>query len=221
MPKLIVKREEIRQEFAHLVRTEDNARLYQRLSNETRLSDISAEAKNPVPPGYRLLRIDPAPGTAIHEFEIALLNDVEQTVVYYNRVSVTGISDLNCRPATQMLVWRSQNALHQMVLRDLAKNIFFNYILEHYDVILSDNNQTAEGKFFWQRQMSQALAYNIHVYYYQMMTAELQPIADQAALDNLEDKLWAEEDDKQYHLALISKVALPANLLVDVELRQA
>jgi hypothetical protein len=221
MPKLIVQREEIRREFAHLVRTEDNARLYQRLSNESRFSDISADAKNPVPPGYRLLRIDPAPGTTIHEFEVALLSDVDRSVVYYNQVSVTGISDLNCRPATQMLVWRSQNAQHQMVLRDVAKNVFFNYILERYDVILSDNNQTAEGKFFWQRQMSLALALGMHVYYYQMLNAALQPIKNQAALNNLEDQLWAEEDNKQYHLALISKIELPADLLIDVELNQA
>lgn len=217
MPKLIVKPAAIRQEFAHLVRTEDNARLYDRIAASPNLIEISAEAKHMLPPGYRLLRIDAlTPGT--HEFEVALLNDVEESVVYFNRVMVSTIQDLNCRPATQMLVWRSQNAAHQMVLHGLAQNVFFNYILERYDIILSDNHQTGEGKFFWQRQMSQALALGLHVYYYQMLNAVLEPIGDQAALDNLEDQLWSEDDGQEYHLALISKVELPKDLLVDVDI---
>lgn len=214
MPKLLVKHSDIREAFAHLMRTADNAELYAALNGSERVTDISRDAQCNLAPGYRLVRVDHRIRPNGDEFEVALLNDVEFSVVYYNKVMISVITDLNCRPATQNLVWRSPNAQHSAVLRDVAQKVFFNYILERYDVILSDNQQTGEGKFFWQRQMSNAIAFGLHVYYYQMMSAQLQPIETQDALNNLEDQLWSEHDDQQYHLALISRVALPAELLV-------
>ncbi|WP_455917388.1 hypothetical protein [Pseudomonas cerasi] len=216
MPKLIVQHTEIRKAFAHLVRSADNAHLYNLLTGAERTIDISADAQCILAPGYRLLRVDHRVRPSSDEFEIALINDLERSVVYYNRVVISNIVDLNCRPATQNLVWRSANAQHAAVLRDVAQKVFFNYILDRYDVILSDNQQTGEGKFFWQRQMSNALALGLHVYYYQMLTADLEPINNQEDLNNLEDQLWAEDDAQEYHLALISKVPLPAELLVSV-----
>jgi len=216
MPKLIVEHTEIRKAFADLVRSVANSHLYDLLIAAERTADISAEAQCILAPGYRLLRVDHRVRPSSDEFEIALINDLERSVVYYNRVVISNIVDLNCRPATQNLVWRSANAQHAAVLRDVAQKVFFNYILERYDVILSDNQQTGEGKFFWQRQMSNALALGLHVYYYQMLTADLEPIKNQDELNDLEDQLWAEDDGQEYHLALISKVALPAELLVSV-----
>ncbi len=214
MPRLLVNTTEIRATFAPLMQADGNARLYAALSGAERISDISAEAQCLLAPGYRLIRVDHRERLNGDQFEIALLNDVEKYVAYYNKVVISQISDLNCRPATQNLVWRSPHANHAAVLRDVAQKVFFNYILAHYDVILSDCNQTGEGKFFWQRQMSNALAYGLHVYYYQMMTATLKPIPTQADLDALEDHLWSEEEENQHHLALISKIELPAELLV-------
>lgn len=217
MPRLLVKTSDIREAFAHLMRTADNAALYAALTGAERVADISAEAKCVMAPGYRLIRVDHRKRPNGDEFEIALVNDVESSVVYYNKVMISIITDLKCRPATQNLVWRSSNAQHGAVLRDVAQKVFFNYILDKYDVILSDNQQTGEGKFFWQRMMSSALAFGMNVYYYQMMNAQLQPIPNQDALNDLEDQLWSEEEDQQYHLALISKVALPAELLLASE----
>ncbi|NNA36942.1 hypothetical protein HBO97_20715 [Pseudomonas lundensis] len=218
MPKLIVQHTEIRKTFAHLMRSVENSHLYDLLTKAERTTDISADAQCILAPGYRLLRVDHRVRPSSDEFEIALINDVVKAVVYYNRVAISNIVDLNCRPATQNLVWRSPDAQHAAVLRDVAQKVFFNYILDRYDVILSDNQQTGEGKFFWQRQMSNALALGLHVYYYQMLTADLEAIKNQEELNNLEDQLWAEDDAQEYHLALISKVALPAELLVSVEL---
>lgn len=214
MPKLLVNTSEIRDQFSHLERTEDNSRFYEVLSAAERLSDISADAQCVLAPGYRLLKVEHRLRLNGDEFEIALLNDVDRSVVYYNKVSITAIVDLNCRPATQNLVWRTTNARHDAVLRDTAKKVFFNYILQRYDVILSDNQQTGEGRHFWQRQMSYAIELGLHVYYYQMLTALLQSIPTQDALGDLRDKLWSEADEQQYHLALISRVELPAELLV-------
>lgn len=216
MPRLIVKDAEVVKIFAHLMVREDNARLYESLTAAEAVIDISADAQCIMAPGYRLLRINHRERPSSDRFEIALVNDVLKSVAYYNQVVISNIVDLNCRPATQNLVWRSADSRHSAVLRDVAQKVFFNYILSRYDVILSDNQQTGEGKFFWQRQMSTALALGLHVYYYQMMNATLVDIPDQDALDGLADQLWSESDDQAYHLALISKVSLPAGISFSV-----
>ncbi|WP_052075333.1 hypothetical protein [Pseudomonas lutea] len=210
MPKLIVKNVEITKLFAHLMRPVENTRFYDSLVNAANRTDINAEAQWVMTPGYRLLRIDHRERPSSDEFEIALVNDLLKSVVYYNKVVIAPISDLNCRPATQNLVWRTTDIRHSNVIREVPHKVFFNYILSRYDVILSDNHQTGEGKFFWQRQMSYALALGLYVYYYQMLNASLLPIPNQDALDGLADQLWSEDDGQEYHLALISRIALPA-----------
>ena len=218
MPKLLVSRREITKTFAYVERTAENHALYLELSGVEARADISAEVRHSIPPGYHLVRVDGRVGSEAGKcFEIALLNDLTQAVVYYNKVIITELVDQNCRPATQMLVWRSTDAQHGPVLRDLPSNVFFNYILERYDVILSDQNQTREGHTFWQRHMSLALARNLHVYYYRMLSASLQPIANQQELDDLTDVIWGEADGQEDHLALISRVQLPLQLTVQFD----
>ncbi|UVL19639.1 hypothetical protein LOY44_01605 [Pseudomonas sp. B21-044] len=217
MPKLLVNTSEILKTFAHLEKTADNTAFYEALTGVQHIHEIAAEAQCLLAPGYRLIRVDHRKRPTSDEFEIALVNDLERSVVYYNRVVISPIVDLKCRPATQNLVWRSQDAQHLSVLSPVAQKVFFNYILEKYDVIVSDGQQTHQGKFFWQRQMSQAIAFGLHVYYYQMMTAKLEPILSQADLNALKDQLWSEDDGQEYHLALISKVELPAELLITTE----
>lgn len=220
MPKLQLSQRKISQDFARLTRREANAALYLSVDAHPRKIDISAEARHSLPPGYRLLRVDGrAPAVAAQDdtFEIVLINDITKQVAYYNQVVVTQIVDLRCRPASQMLVWRSPDQSHSAALRDLASNVFFNYVLERYDVILSDNTHTGDGKFFWQRQMSSALARNLYVYFYRMMEARLEQILNQAALDELDETLWGDDDPFAYHLAIISKIELPAEITVEVQ----
>ena len=217
MPKLLLNQRKISQEFARLTKRDANDALYSSINAHGAKVDISGEAKHSLPPGYRLLRVDGRQAAESHGeiFEIALLNDLTKQIVYYNQVVITEIVDLNCRPASQMLVWRSTDQQHSSVLRDLASNVFFNYVLERYDVILSDNTHTSDGQFFWKRQMSSALARNLFVYFYRMLEAKLERIPDQAALDDLDDTLWGDDDPYSYHLAIISKVELPAEITVE------
>ncbi len=74
---------------------------------------------------------------------------MSQEVVYYNRVIIQPDVVLNCRPVTQILVWRILKREHRAVLRDLAGKVFFDYLLESYNVIVSDMNQIHDGISFW------------------------------------------------------------------------
>lgn len=204
MPKLISKLDNANEEFKKFVKSGDAQKLYEDIVRHDLLEDISAKARHPTPPGYRLLRVDHRVPTDLKTFELAMLCDTTKEAVYYNRVVVTNISDLNVKPATQCLVWRSHNALHEPAVDKVARNVFFNYLLDKYNVILSDNNQTSGGKLFWERQITFAMLYEKHAYYYDMMSAELQKI-DWDNIADIKDRLWGKADDFEYHLAIISK----------------
>ncbi|MGM1297184.1 hypothetical protein ACS0TU_13275, partial [Enterobacter hormaechei] len=162
-------------------------------------------------PGYRVVRVDDRKNGEIPQahFELALINDLTEEVVYYNRVIIQPDSYLNCRPVTQILVWRTQKPKHRAVLHDFAGIIFMNYLLERYDIIVSDRNQTHEGMSFWQARMYDALEIGLHLYAYDMITCELIEMHDEIELEKGETWLWGDADNFQNRLAIISKYNLP------------
>lgn len=186
-----------------------NMQLYNELSSAARIEDLQSSCRNPVTPGYRLVRVDGRSTGENETFELALLCDATKEVAYYNRVIVTSICDLNAKPATQSLVWRNPDIRHKSATRDLASNIFFEYILPRYDAILSDGNQTSGGQFFWETQITSAMQMGHHIYFYKMMSAELEPIKSRDDFDLLKDMIWGDADHYQHNLVLISQDELP------------
>lgn len=210
MPKLINDLAEIKREFAMVSKPELNARLYQDLSSWPTSQDLGRLGIHPVVPGYRLLRLDDRVATSrLPSFEVVMLCDTTKEVVYYNRVLVTKISELNIKPATQSLVWRSRDYQHDAVLQKIAANVFTNYILDKYTAIVSDGNQTSGGKFFWESQVSAAMYRGNNIYFYKMMTAELEHIKDKDDFNMLKNFIWGEADAFEHNLVIISKDALP------------
>lgn len=212
MPQLMLDERKIRDSFKDLSVSTHNRQLYSELVGHTHVQDIAAEVGKPIPPGYRLIMVTTRKGT--DKFEIALVNDYLEEVAYYNQVIIVPYTDLNCRPATQQLVWRSTNFAHSPALAGLPASVFFNFILKRYDVILSDNVQTGEGRHFWQRSMSEALARNLCVYHCQLMSTELTRIRDQEHLTAITDRLWGQTEEYRESLAIISCAPLPSGIVI-------
>ncbi|CDG16504.1 hypothetical protein [Xenorhabdus doucetiae] len=209
MPKRLVIPEKINEVFAHLNESSDNRTLYASLMDG---EDIAIHIKGlSLAPGYRMVRVDNRLADKITQshFELALINDISKEVAYYNRVVIQPDIELNCRPVTQILVWRIRTPQHRAVLRDLAGKVFFDYLLEHYSVIVSDMNQTNDGMAFWQDRMYDALVYHLHVYAYDMITCELRKILTQDDVSRQERWLWGDPEHHQNRLAIISKNELP------------
>lgn len=177
--------------------TEDKAGLYQELSNAKRAAEISKETGCVLPPGYRLLRLDDRAGRNKDEYEIALINDVNATVAYYNQVAID-------QKKAKQKAWRSPDVHHSAALKEIADKVFFDYILRRHDVILSDDEHTGEGRHHWQRQLSHALNRGMKVDYYHAQN-ELKTIANQNALRELIDELWSTTHEQSSTVALISK----------------
>ncbi|OCQ54162.1 hypothetical protein Ppb6_00473 [Photorhabdus australis subsp. thailandensis] len=209
MPMKLVNAEKINQVFAHLNENLDNRTLYIALAKGIEITDqINGLA---LAPGYRMVRVDGRLSDRISQshFELALVNDVSKEVAYYNRVVIQPDAVLNCLPVTQVLVWRTLKRKHRTVLHELAGQVFFCYLLEHYNVIVSDMNQTHDGISFWQSRMYDALAYKMYVYAYDMITCELRKIQSEDDIGYQEVWLWGDPDHYQHRLAIISKNELP------------
>lgn len=209
MPQQLLNPAKVTEVFAHLNETPDNRALYSELVNG---NDVTADVKGvSLAPGYRVTRVDNRRKSAIPQdhFEIALINDLTEEVAYYNRVIIQPDSYLNCRPVTQILVWRTQKPKHRSVLHDFAGIIFMNYLLERYDIIVSDRNQTHEGMSFWQARMYDALDLGLHLYAYDMITCELREMKTERELEDGGTWLWGDLDHYQDRLAIISKHKLP------------
>ncbi len=208
MPVKLVNAVKVNEVFAHLSDGIDNSTLYSELARGQELDVVGLTLS----PGYRIVRVDDRLSEKITQrhFELALINDVSEDVAYYNRVVIQSDHFLNCRPVTQVLVWRTQKPKHRKELHELAGLIFLNYLLEKYDVIVSDMNQTHDGMSFWQARMYDALIYGLKVYAYDMISCELHNIASEDDVGRYEQWLWGDPEHYQQRLAIISKFELPA-----------
>lgn len=210
MPMLIAD-SKVREIFQHLENAEENTSLYAELSRHPFIEDVSGFVSVPVPPGFKLIRIN-----ARFEdcFEIALMSESESKIVYYNKVNILKdvalfqTSDL--RRATQVLVWRSADYEYSSVLSDLPKSVFFDYLLKCYYVVVSDSQQTVDGSRFWGYCLTRALATNLYVYHYNFMHGILSPISTKAQLDTYKSTMWGALPHHEEQLAVISAIQLPA-----------
>ncbi len=208
MPRNYVEQAKIDTDFGWLNNSsENNAKYLQCDGTGTGVcTEISADAKVSLPPGYRLVRKNK---DASH-FEVALLCDVTKEVVYFISCSIWEDVVLNAKPVTQVMLWRTSNVKHRKVTSGITEEVFRNYLLESYNVIASDNCQTREGRDFWVRQIGYALVYGEFVYRYDRMNSQLQPITEHASVRDNSCDLWGDDEKYENILAIISKEAIAA-----------
>lgn len=207
MPKNLIHVDKIAADFSYLVEADSNHALY--LSLYGGLDIIHEIAGLILPPGYRLVRVDSRIDIPQIHFELAVLNDVTKEVIYYNRVVTHNDKELNCRPVSQVLVWRTRKPQHAVILAGLPGKLFFSYLIERYDVVISDVNQTNEGMSFWLARMYEAIEYKFNVYAYDVMSGELKSIGEEDDVGKYHSWLWGDPDSYMHRLAIISKVELP------------
>ncbi|PZW48219.1 hypothetical protein F477_02423 [Pseudomonas sp. URIL14HWK12:I3] len=175
-----------------LTRTADNAAFYAALTIAGGVSDIGETAGYSAEPNYRLIRVDrQLDSDSVDEFEIALVNDVEFSVIYYTRVTLIHIPEISNRNIAEHLFWRSANMCHSEALRDISQKVLLGYIAQRYELLLTEDAALGDGKFYWHRQVSRALELGFHVFSYDGVTQALRPIPSQRALIDLQDQAWS------------------------------
>ncbi len=124
MPLHLENIDKIAADFTHLNESKRNSALYDAL--EPLAYEIVKDVDELIlSPGYRFIRIDNRLDLNKTHFELALLCDITHEVVYYNKVIITNDVELNCRPVSQVLLWRTKKASTQCSAERVSfKNIF-------------------------------------------------------------------------------------------------
>ncbi|HDS1734918.1 hypothetical protein [Pseudomonas sp. BP8] len=187
-----------------LTRSADNSAFYAALTTAGGVSDIGETAGYRAEPNYRLIRVDrQLDSDSLNEFEIALVNDIELSVIYYVKVGLIHIPEVSKRNIANHQVWRSPSMCHSEALRDISQKVLLGYIAQLYELLLADDAVLGDGKFYWHRQVSRALELGFHVFSYDGIARALRPIPTQRALSDLEDQAWSSDHPRSLR-ALVS-----------------
>jgi len=159
-------------------------RIYRELTSST-CTNISQVVDHPLPPGFRLIRVD---GRLAGDrgYELALLDDDSRDVAYYIALSTLTISAA-CPEAVAGHAYRSTYHQHRAAASGLTRHII-DYLLKRHVVILSDGNQSAGGSFTWQSQISAAMSEGAHAYLYTY--EHIQEIKNSEAFSELISQTW-------------------------------
>ncbi|BDQ68428.1 MULTISPECIES: hypothetical protein [Shewanella] len=119
--------------------------------------------------GYRLLQSKVRGTQEGAERTICLIADTatHSETVYKVKVLVreTPNAYLHVTNATQLLVWRTAAPKHELALNGFASKVFA-YLLQTHNIMVTDKDQTPDGRRFWERRILEAVAMESrHVYY--------------------------------------------------------
>ncbi|QZN94107.1 hypothetical protein [Symbiopectobacterium purcellii] len=156
-----------------------------------------------VPFGYRLVK-------SRNDEHYRLITDVQdpETVYAVKLVFRHDIVDAK-KTCTQILVWRTVQAQHDTAVHGLPK-IFFQFFLESYSIVVSDEEQTSDGRRFWETMISWAMSTSGYHVYVSDGTQESRPLTFMTSWDEFyttwADFCWGNDKDCHSHrLLVISK----------------
>lgn len=136
--------------FAHLSDPDQNREEFDRLEQfDSR--DLSAEIGLTMPEGYELRIIEHF--NEHTELEIFVLNRAEKRVAFFNRVEKTDITldRINPnKPVKQSMIWRQIRGDDAKATRDITEAVFFKKLVQEYNIVVSDSEQTRDGKRMWE-----------------------------------------------------------------------
>ena len=190
--------------FDHLFNPAQNGEEYTRL-NVVEGDNIGYAVGFEAPANFEL-KLMPQPQTGI-ELEIALLDHYRQRVVYFNRVEV--VSDLPVeheKPVAQVMIWREKGS-QGSIAHGLVQKVFFNLLVQQYNVVVSDSEQTREGRGMWQGLLKDAVDRpDLEAQTLDMASGEQTPLHNEQDLYNASNWLWGDKEIHRNRLGLIQKI---------------
>ncbi|HEJ9436468.1 TPA: hypothetical protein SMM97_000067 [Proteus mirabilis] len=120
------------------------------------VKDISLDGFE-IPTGYRLVK-------AVHRDQYRLITTNKESETAY-LVELRFRQDIvyGQTTCTQIKVWRSRLPKHRNVIRDLPRTFFYN-LLKVHNIIVTDEEQTSDGKGFWIDMILWAFSEGYYIY---------------------------------------------------------
>ncbi|EGR1298349.1 hypothetical protein EAF56_20395 [Vibrio alginolyticus] len=168
-----------------------------------------------VPAGYQLVSNAP---TKTEEGEVQTICLIysggnEAETVYKVKMIVRNEPNayLPVKNCTQLIVWRQAAGPHGAVLSGFARNVF-NFLLRSHNIMITDAQQTADGKRFWLDRMGESFAIGDRgVYYINLneLDNSLTPVIERVqTFDELMEvyvpKGWGADEDHRNMAFIIS-----------------
>ncbi|MBE5213274.1 hypothetical protein IG611_01565 [Pectobacterium sp. A535-S3-A17] len=158
------------------------------------------------PHGYRLLR-----SRSDEHYRLVTNADVPETV-YAVRLEFMDCIVPARKTCTQIMVWRTVQPQYRTAVNGLPQ-LFFQYFLENYSIVVSDSEQTADGRRFWEGMIAWAIQTNGYHVYVSDGTKEDRPLTFMTSWDDFyttwADFCWGDDRDCHLHrLLVISKEKL-------------
>ena len=155
------------------------------------------------PYGYRLVK-------SLRDDHYRLITDSESPETVY-AVKLIFREDIveTRKSCTQILVWRTPNVIHDRAVHGLPQD-FFRFFLEQFAIVVSDEQQTIDGRRFWERMISWAITTPGYHVYVSDGTEEERPLTFMTSWDDFyqtwADFCWGTDKDVHTHrLLVISK----------------
>jgi hypothetical protein len=138
----------------------------------------------------------------------ALIDNDTKQVVYAVRFTLQNNTFIGHQCAQQVMVWRNTKVFET---EGLAKEIFFNSLLQHYKVMITDSMQTEDGQRFWDKRILEALRMGLNVYYISLIPPrEITKINNDREYQALASskEIWGNDNKHQARRLVISSVPL-------------
>jgi len=111
---------------------------------------------------------------------------------------------INHKSCTQVIIWASPE--NEELLIGFPRKVF-NHLLQKYIIMITDKQQTPDGKRFWERRIIQAFNDNYSVYFCDKNRSKnkLQSISNKDDFFEIFEPLgWGNDADHQHKLFIIS-----------------
>jgi hypothetical protein len=191
-----------------LTRASENTAFYVTLTAAEEMREIADGAGFNAGSSYRLIRVDHRLDTTdVEQFEIALVDDTELSVAYYDRITLEYLPEFSSRYFARNQAWRSASRRHSLALHDVSNKVLFGYIVQSYNLLMTQDAVSGCGQFYWHRQVSRAIEHGLHVYTYEVGEHTLRSIPSQTVLNDIASLGWSNTRQEPLQ-ALISRSPL-------------
>jgi hypothetical protein len=192
--------------FAHLSDPDQNQEEYTRLMQKESV-ELGTFLGIDLPESYDLRMIEHR--NEQMELEIFVLNHVAKRVALFNRIEKTdihldGISD---KPVKQAMIWRQNRKADNVATRDVVEAVFFGKLVKEYNIVVSDSEQTRNGKRMWERLLDIAMDTDgLMAAVGDARNGKITQIHNEKELAAQEKWLWGQMDFHRERLAVIASV---------------
>ncbi len=142
-----------------------------------------------------------------YELLIALLDHESKSVLYSNTIESVDIDfQRDGKPVRQILIWRDIETNGGDDSRGLVEAVFFDFLIDQYSIVVSDSEQTREGRRMWRKLISLAISNGMEAGMIDKKEHKYDLISDRESLNVAAKWLWGEDKIHENRLAVIMKL---------------